>query len=307
MTLLFPILLQMLVLVLIGYCLKHSGLWNESHQEGISNLLLYIVLPANILASSDCSLTYELGIGLLCTACFALVYYILALLLMHYVVRKFHLGNEQRRLFPLLAVFANTGFIGFPIVGQLFQEEGILYLSIYNLVFLLFFFSIGEALLTQKRPSSLFKAFRNPCIIASLIAIFLILTPIQLPHFFQNLFTQIGALMTPLSMFLIGASLVGIPFRKIFEDKTAYIITFVRQLLFPIVSLFLLCFLPLPNVMIKTCIITTALPAGTLTAVLAQKHHCDPQFASRAALQGTFLMLVTLPLILSFLEHLIPI
>lgn len=303
MTLLLSILFRMFLMILIGYVLCRKGHWNSSHQQCISSLLLLVVLPLNVLASADCALTRELGVGLIATACFALLYYSSSLLLMRFLAKRLNLSDEQKHLFPLLTVFANTGFIGFPIVGQLYGEEGVLYLTIYNLIFLLFFFLAGEPMLTGKKPASLLQLLKKPSILASLLAVILILTPIHLPAILQDTFEQIGTLMTPLSMFLIGASLADIAPKEIMYDKIAFAITLLRQLLMPLLAFVLIVFFPLPSLVIKTCVVTTALPAGTLTVVLAQEHHCAPQFASRTTVQGTVLMVVTLPIILALLEY----
>ena len=48
-------------------------------------------------------------------------------------------------------------------------------------------------------------------------------------------------------------------------------------------------------------VLLSAMPAGTITAILAEKYDCDSTFASQAVLVSTVLSVCTLPIISAIL------
>ena len=302
MTLLIPLFFKILLMIAIGFFLARKGLWNRVQRDGVSTLLLTVVLPANILSSCSGDSGTRLRSILASTAIFAVCYYLTAWTICRWITRRLPMNSGDQRIFPILAVFANTGFIGFPLVEQLYGREGILCLTIYNLVFFLFLFLAGEPWISGQTKSAVRHAFRSPGLLASLAGLMLLALPIRVPVPVQEFFTQVGALMTPLSMFLIGCSLADLPLRRIFLSKELYLVTFLRQLAWPAMALALLSLLPLPSLMVRVCVLTTALPAGSLACVFAEQYRCGESFAGAAVMQGTLLMTVTLPVWILLLD-----
>ena len=58
--------------------------------------------------------------------------------------------RKKRVIFTLLIAFANTGFVGLPVLTQLIGESGMLYGAIYNCVFDILYFSYGLYLLVGR-------------------------------------------------------------------------------------------------------------------------------------------------------------
>ena len=131
--------------------------------------------------------------------------------------------------------FANTGFIGIPIVLELYGKEGMLYAVIYNMFYQLFFFSYGIAMLSGDGRFRLKDAW-NPCIQSALLAILLFLLPVDLPGPVQDTVETIGAMVVPLSMMIIGFGLSDIRFRDIFCDSKAYAVSLMRLIVFPVLD-----------------------------------------------------------------------
>ncbi len=304
MTLLMPLFFKILLMIAIGFFLARKGLWNRVHRDGVSTLLLTVVLPANILSSCSGDSGARLGSALASTAVFAVCYYLTAWMACRWIARRLPMSGRDQRIFPVLAVFANTGFIGFPLVEQLYGREGILCLTVYNLVFFLFLFLAAEPWISGQTEGAVRQALRSPGLLASLAGLMLLALPVQVPVPVQELFAQVGALMTPLSMFLIGCSLADLPLRRIFLSKELYLVTFLRQMAWPAIALAVLSLLPLPSLMVRVCVLVTALPAGSLACVFAEQHHCGEGFAGAAVMQGTLLMTVTLPVWILLLEAL---
>ena len=76
-----------------------------------------------------------------------------------------------------MAVFANVGFIGFPVVAELYGKEGTLYAVIYNLAYQIFLFTAGTALLSGKKEVDWKEMLLDPMTATSLAAIAIFLSP----------------------------------------------------------------------------------------------------------------------------------
>ncbi len=82
-------------------------------------------------------------------------------LLMKVVLPVSIISSAGQDLFTDLAVFANVGFIGFPLMGEMLGNVGTLYTVAYNMAYQLFFFSYGLLILKKNGKLSLKGLFNN--------------------------------------------------------------------------------------------------------------------------------------------------
>lgn len=82
-------------------------------------------------------------------------------LLMKVVLPVSIISSAGQDLFTDLAVFANVGFIGFPLMGGMLGNVGTLYTVAYNMAYQLFFFSYGLLILKKNGKLSLKGLFNN--------------------------------------------------------------------------------------------------------------------------------------------------
>ena len=72
---------KIVVMILIGFILKKTGIITDDGQKAFSKFLLKATLPASILASSGEELSGELSSGLAKTAVIAFFYYVAAIII----------------------------------------------------------------------------------------------------------------------------------------------------------------------------------------------------------------------------------
>ena len=112
--------------------------------------------------------------------------------------------------------------------------------------------------------------------------------------------STLGNMVVPLSMLLIGCSLVQVRLGQILLDPYSYFISALRLAVFPLIVLGALCLIPgVPNLVALTCCLAACLPSASLCVVFAQQYNCEPAYASRAVVQGMLLMIGTVPLFMS--------
>lgn len=302
MNIVLPIFIKIFSMILIGYILSKKNLMTHQHREGFSKLLIHVVLPLNILSCINIDSGSITRKSLLFILIFAICYYCIAIVMMQVITKKLNSGNELRKLIILLAVFANIGFIGFPIIENLLGKEGKVYLITFNLVFILALFAYGELSIMETPHFSFLNFIRNASVIASLLAVVMIFASLKLPDIIASFSEDVGSIMTPLSMFIIGSSLADVDLGEIFTNKYAYIVTLMRQLVFPVFVFIVLYLMRIPSILIEFCVLISALPSGSLVVVLAEKHKKNVGFASQIVAQGTMSMLVTVPLIAGLLK-----
>lgn len=113
----------------------------------------------------------------------------------------------------------------------------------------------------------------------------------------------VGGMSVPISMILIGASMSEVKWQEIWSDRTVYMVSVLRLLVFPLVMLVVLSPFCLPPLVVASCIVITALSSGTINVVLAEQYDCDPNYAARTVVQTMILFLLTIPVILWSIER----
>lgn len=297
MSVLINLMIKIILMVGFGIVLKKKGVITEELQKGLSNLLMTAVLPMNIIASSRQELTENSLKGTIFVAVFVFMYYIGAIVVMTLLTKKMNLNRKRKNLMVTMAVFANTGFIGFPLVEELFGNASIIYAVIYNLFYNLFFYTYGMYLLSNDGKTNLKGILKMPVTIASFISILFFLGQVELPIAVHSTFLTVGAMTVPLSMMVIGCTIADIKLVEVMTDRYAYINTVLRLLVFPAISILLLKGLGCSGTVAGLCVLITGLPSGSLNVIVAQQQDCEPEFAAKTVVQSMVFMIVALPVL----------
>lgn len=296
---LFQILGKIFLMVLFGFILKKVGIISNEFQKGLSNLLLNAILPVSILSSSSNTFSTELSKGLLITAAACLIYYVFTLIFTHLITGVLDTDKKTKKIFITMSVFANVGFIGFPLANELYGNNGMLYAVIYNMFYQLFFFTYGTNLLSNEGKFNLNSIFKSPVTLSSFIAVAIYLSPYRFPKFIGESLSTVGGMMVPLSIIIIGCTLVDITPKEILKDKYSYFVSLLRLIIFPVGIIGLLLLIGIKGEVAVVIAVLTGLPSGSLNVILAEQHNCNPQYAARTVIQSMVLMIVSLPIVIS--------
>ena len=295
------------LLMLLGYFLRKKEIITEQFQKDITSFMLKVALPANVLTTANNTFSRELSKNLLMTAGIAVVYFIAALLLTKLISRFLPLSEKGKVMFMTASVFANTAFIGFPLATELMGSEGLLYAVIFNMVWIVFFFTLGISMISGQKTIHLKTLVTMPVSVASICAIIIYISPFRFPGFIQDTLSSLGSMVSPISMIVIGCSLVQIHPVDILKDGYSYFVSALRMVVLPLLVLLVLKMLPgIPNIVALTCCLASCLPSGSLNVIFAQEYGCEPEYASRAVVQGTLLMVITIPLFMTFAISVFP-
>ena len=292
------LIVKIAVMIALGYTLRKIDIITESLQKGLTDILLKAILPLSILMSANYAFNSALFHGMLIVAAAAVGFYVIGLTGMTFFSKTLSLQENERKIIVTMTVFANTGFVGFPIMLALFGQPGLLLAVIFNMFYNLFMYTYGINLLSGKGGYDIKSILLNPITIASIASIVIFVSPFRFPAILASPIEDIGAMSVPISMIIMGASLAKIPLLDILKDKYSYLVSGIRLVLFPLLMLLVMRLLSVSSLTATVCVLMAALPCGTMNVIFAEKYDCAPEFASRTVIQSLLLMIITLPLMI---------
>ncbi|MGI6031231.1 MAG: AEC family transporter [Eubacteriales bacterium] len=294
-----PLLGKIVIMVGIGFYMKKRGAISEDFQKNLTDFFMGVVVPCCVLATSGNEFTSDMSDGLRYTFVMGIGYYIVSILLFGLLSRHLPTSEAKRKAFLGCCVFANVGFIGFPVAQEIGGDEAMLYAVVHNVFYNLFMFSYGVTLFSGSGTRLDWKKMLlNRLTVVSVTALAIFLSPFRLPGVIQDSLDTVGGMMVPLSMILTGCAMAKMPFRQIIQDGYAYLVSLIRLLLVPLVLYFILRAAHIGGMAAVTAIVILGLPAGSLNIILAEQNGGDSTFASCAVTQNLVLMLVTLPFVI---------
>ena len=285
------------LLILAGVLAKKTGIVSETGRKTLSDLLIYIVLPCNILESflsggqmpegfvRNCLLAVGISAGI----------QLLAVYGSKLLFRKYPRGEKSVLSYGMIC--SNSGFIGLPIAHLMFGDLGVIYTSMFQIPLRFTMWTAGLSLFTSvSRKDAFRKLARHPCIIAVFVGLALMAAPIQLPGVLSDALDSLSGCTVPLSMLVIGTILADAPIRSLFSRPVLWY-SCLRLVLFPLLIWVLLRPLGLDPTLVNVCVLMTGMPAGSTGSILADKYGGAALFASELAFASTLCSIVTIPLL----------
>jgi predicted permease len=284
----------------IGIIAKRKNIIDENIEKSISTILVKIGMPAMVISSASIAYSSEILPNMINIFLITVISYIaiIAFGMINSYVFKFE--KSTANVYISLIVFANVGFMGYPVARALYGELGVFYTSIANLVFTTLVWTYGILLFNSKGKLN-FKSLLNIGTISSLLGIFLFLLQITIPGPILSALDLTGRMTTPLSMLLIGALIAKVNIRELFSDWKVYYTSFIKLLVIPLITALILKQLNYNEIVISICTIMAAMPAAATNAIFAKEFDVNPAFASIGVFITTLLCIFTLPFILYFL------
>ena len=288
--------LQLIFLMGIGIILNKAGVMTKSSRNGVSELLLSIMLPASVLSAflGVEAVTPELMHNCIIVVIISAITHALAVIFGGVIFKSY--GSTRQDIMHYGMIVPNTAFIGLPVIGALFGDKGLIYTSMYFIPSEIAMWTFGLALYKKDDNTNIIKAVLSaPAADAVLLGLFFMLTGIRLPEFITKGISSVGSCTTPLSMMVIGAILAEGDYRKIFSRPVLHF-SAVRLFIFPILIFIPMKLLRLDSLVIGTALILTCMPAAAATSILADKYDKEPEFATHIVMLSTVVSIIAIPL-----------
>ena len=297
----FQTMLKLFLLLVLGFVLFKCHIFDEYTNKKISALIVNVASPMLIISSiagvegSNKSIVFlMIGAGILM--------YIGYIILGKIINRIFPFPKKDWPVYECMVVFANTGFMGYPVLLDVFGQEAVFYASLIHMAFNFFVYTYAIMCLTKGDDSEFklnFKQLLTPGIILIFVGIFIYLFDIQLPSVLMDTINSVGSLTAPLSMMMIGSSLAVYPIKDSFTDWRSYVFAFVRLMIVPFVTMIMCRLLHIDAYYANITIITNAMPVGSMVLMLATQYNANVKIVTRNIVVSTLLSVITIPIVVA--------
>ncbi len=297
----FQTMLKLFLLLILGFALFKCHIFDEYTNKKISALIVNVASPMLIISSiagvegSNKSIVFlMIGAGILM--------YIGFIILGKIINRIFPFPKKDWPVYECMVVFANTGFMGYPVLLDVFGQEAVFYASLIHMAFNFFVYTYAIMCLTKGDDSEFklnFKQLLTPGIILIFVGIFIYLFDIQLPSVLMDTINSVGSLTAPLSMMMIGSSLAVYPIKDSFTDWRSYVFAFVRLMIVPFVTMIMCRLLHIDAYYANITIITNAMPVGSMVLMLATQYNANVKIVTRNIVVSTLLSVITIPIVVA--------
>ena len=290
--------LVLFVFIGIGFIIGKAKLLDTSASKGITNIVLYVVVPANIIVSFQGEFFGNK------ISVFALVVLITVILhVINIVIAKLFSKDadaKKKNIMQFAAVFSNCGFIGYPLMSAILGPTGVLYGSAFVVTSIVLIWVYGVYMITgDKRNLSIRLALFNPGVIGVAVAVILSLLGIKLSSFTMSTLSSLASLNTPLPMMIIGYQMSKARFDSLLRHSGFWFSSLLRLVIFPLLSIIVVLLFPIPFTAALAVVIGSATPAASIAGMFAERYGGNTEFTSSLITAQTALSILTMPIIVA--------
>ena len=289
----------LLLLVVAGLIANKCGIMGGEFDRRLSNFVINISCPCLIMASvmGDRLPDRSMIAPLLCvgTATYVILFIVAWLLPKTFVKRA-----DTRGMYSFMLMFANVGFIGYPIVASIFGKQAIFYASLLNMPNTLFIFVAGTAFILggDGKLKFNYRTLYCPAMVASYIAIAIVATGwSDVPGVISEPIHLIGDVTVPGALLVIGSSMAAMDRRHMFGSIPVYVMTFFRLLAIPVGLYFLFGALGVNSLVNRINTVVIGMPVASYGTMFCLKYGRDETDMVQGTLITTILSVVTIPLL----------
>lgn len=302
-----PVIQKVIVLFLVmiaGICARKFKIIDQKSTKVLSSFLVNISNPLLIIYSFQIDFDLEkLKTGALIFLLSAVMHIVCTVLSAVFFSRVKEI--KQKSVYEYGLIFANYGFMGFPVLMAIFGDIGLFYGAFFTAFFNLFCWTYGVYIMNRHSDSQSDKfqvpwkkIFLNAGLIAIIIGILLFILKIKLPSPVFDAFKMVGDMAFPLSMIIIGSLVSVLDFKKLIKSYFLYFYSFIKLIILPLLAIAVCYILKLPSLISNICVVMAAMPTATNTAVFTEIYDGDSPLAAQCVGITTLFSVATIPLIM---------
>lgn len=290
-------IVSLFLIIIVGFYAGKKNIIDEAISRGLSRILLEISTPLLIISSFCFNFTSDIENNIFKAFIYGIAIFVITPILVKPLLIKIKKG--KRDILQFAMVFSNCGFMGFPIIQSVFGDEGVIYASIFNMIFNIFVWTYGVMLFNIKNsPKAILGLLKNPGIISAFIGMLIMIFSINIPSIVLDSMKMVGGLTTPIAMLIIGSLLSRTKVKNIFKDKSLYYGSFIKLIIIPLVLFLISNLLNESSIVIRTYILLQAMPAGAMTSLFAESFNKEKEYSALIVSVSTIFSVVTIPLII---------
>ncbi len=303
------VVVPVFALILAGFIAGKTGKLGPNASTEINRFVVWLALPAqlfNFTANSDWQTLWQPGFIIAFSAgCFAVF---IALLL----YRWYHTRDWAAASFTgLSGSYSNTGYMGIPLCLLALGDSGLAPAVIATLVVVCGLFALAIVFIEFGKQSHkpwyeiigivLSSLVKNPLLVSPVAGVVWSASGLQMIEPAQQFLSFLAAAASPCALVSIGLFLMQKSEGKV---SGVWSLTFIKLIVQPGVAWLVAGpILGLPLFWVQAAVLMSALPTGTGPFMLAQYYQADGAAISRVVLQTTLGSVVTLSMIIWWINQ----
>ena len=291
---LLPVIGGLLGFIALGVILRVSGVLRAEDSRPLNTLLMYVALPALVFSivrreAIDPSLLAMPAVGWIVA--------LVGIALAWGIARALKLDRPATGAFLLVAVFGNTGYVGYPVASALLGDSGLVR-AIFSDVFgnTLVVITVGTVLVSRFGQHSVrVNPFREIVTFPPFIALALGLASrlVTLPVFVSDWLDALGKLVVPVIMVSMGLSLRPRAIRG--HLPMASVAAALKLVVLPLGALALGRLLAFDEPSLRIAVLQAGVPSMMLAALIGERFKLDQDLIASAILVTMVGSVVTIP------------
>jgi len=280
--------------VLVGFAAGKLGIINPEQRKYLTRICSDLVQPFTILSAASLTIgALELqNLGFAILVMFATFALTSAGALIATRKRK----ASERAAFTSLVTYPNGTYLGLPLNTALFGAIAILYNAAIIVAFNVLFFTLQYSLFTGKKFA--WKNFLTSANVSTVIMILMLLSGVHFPGPVETVVKNIGAMITPLSLMIIGVMVSESNILEVLKEKRAYLMVLMRNVVIPLAAMGALTLIPMDQTARMCVLVYIACPCAALNIIYAIRFNKEPELCAKTVLLSTLAFSVTLPCIM---------
>ena len=289
-------------LIGIGFVTRKKGIVSREGQRSITDLVINVVLPCNIVTSfvqelpdsalRDCAMIFLISVGME------------AMCMLYARIAYRNVEANKQKCLTSGTLVSHAGVLGNPVAEGVYGPMGLMLASVYLIPVRVIMWSKGIAIFSGEsdRRQTLRKVVTHPCVIACMIGIVIMLADLLagvsiVPEWLFDMLKTVGRCNTGLSMMVIGMILSDIDMEQLM-DKLVIRYTVERLIVIPGALGMILFGLSRLGVVTglspNLAVLLAAMPAPATTSMLSSKYNCAPDFATKMVILSTLCSIPTI-------------
>lgn len=292
------VMVVLFIIVILGYVACNLGYMGDKFDKKLSSIVVDITCPLLVLSSvmgdelPDRTLILPLlGVGFLT--------YILLLAFGFWVPRLITKNHDDQGMIGFALMFANVGFIGYPIVSSIFGPHAVFYAALLNMPNTFFIFTAGVMLIKGEYSLKQFnpKVLVSPAMLGAFLAAIIVALGIHTPDIIARPVTMVGNITVPAALMIIGSSMAKLPIREIIGSPKVYITALLRLTIVPLSIYFLFKACGVSDLVNNINTVVIAMPVASFGTMFCLKYGRNPSLITETTFITTLGSIITIPLI----------
>lgn len=299
---------QMLVLffmMMTGFVCYKKHFVDDNGYKNISSIIVNILNPLLIVSGVlNKEAVYSgkiIGENILLVGVLFLILIIVSLI----YIKLTRIPKKQASSYRLMLIFSNLGFMGIPLVSEVYGAKAIIFVAFYILGYNILIYTYGIYLASKDNEeiSSHFewKKLFNPGVAACVVAIILFAFKITVPKFIGSFVNYMGNASVPFSMMAIGISLANAKLKDVFMNARLLFFAAAKMLIIPIICILIMKNFGFDSEAFGIFALMLSMPVGSIVTLIETEYGGkDSSISSSGIALTTVLSMITIPIVSLF-------